>query len=359
MELGRTSLGELARLGDGVRSRRHSSFDRTGGNADNWPVRARETLTLAEMTGPGSVRHIWMTTPQDDHNLRRLVLRMYWDGEETPSVVSPIGDFFGLGHAAPAYFSSMPLQTSYLGLNCWFPMPYSTGARITVTNDSDTDTRLYFYVDYQEMEQPQDGMGRFHANWRRQLVTRSREATGPNALGTEDRLNTSGANNYVVLDTQGKGHYVGCVLHIDTDEPGWWGEGDDMFFIDGEQWPPGIHGTGTEDYFGGAWNYNHLERTYSTPYYGYHFKGNADYTGKHSQYRFHVEDPIYFERSLLFSIEHGHANNKQGDWSSTAYWYQTGRVAPLPEVPPFMERVPYGFGGLESWQGLDRRGLPR
>ena len=103
-----------------------------------------------------------------------------------------------------------------------------------------------------------------------------------------------------MLDTRGKGHYVGCVLHVDTDEPGWCGEGNDMFFIDGEQWPPGIHGTGTEDYFGGAWNYNRLKRTYSTPYYGYHFKGNADYTGKHSQYRFHVEDPIYFERSLLF-----------------------------------------------------------
>jgi hypothetical protein len=359
MEFGRTSLGELARLGEGVRSRRHSSFDRTGGNSDNWAIRAGETVTLAEMAKPGSVRHIWMTTPEDGHNLRRLVLRMYWDGEETPSVVSPIGDFFGLGHAAPAYFSSLPLQTSYLGLNCWFPMPYSTGARITVTNDSDTDTRLYFYVDYQELVRPQDGMGRFHANWRRQLVTRSRETSGPNAVDMEDRLNTSGANNYAVLDAQGKGHYVGCVLHVDTDEPGWWGEGDDMFFVDGEQWPPDIHGTGTEDYFGGAWNYNRLERTYSTPYYGYHFKGNADYTGKHSQYRFHVEDPIYFERSLLFSIEHGHANNKQGDWTSTAYWYQTERNTPLPEVPPFVERIPYAFGGLESRQGLDRHGLPR
>ena len=103
-----------------------------------------------------------------------------------------------------------------------------------------------------------------------------------------------------MLDTRGKGHYVGCVLHVNTAAPGWCGEGDDMFFIDGEQWPPGIHDTGTEDYFGGEWNYNRLKRTYSTPYYGYHFMGNADYTGKHSQYRFHVEDPIYFERSLLF-----------------------------------------------------------
>ena len=171
-------------------------------------------------------------------------------------------------------------------------------------------------------------------------------------------MNTTGADNYVVLDAHGTGHYVGCVLHVDTDEPGWWGEGDDMFFVDGEGWPPDIHGTGTEDYFCGAWNYNRLARPYSTPYYGYHLRGNADYTGKHSQYRFHVEDPVYFERSLLFSIEHGHANDKQGDWTSTAYWYQVARTAPLPELGPFEARVPYAFGGLEGWQGRDRSGLP-
>ena len=358
MNIGPTSLGDLPRMRSGVRSRRQSSYDRTGGNADNWPVPAGETLTLAEMDGPGCVRHIWMTTPEDDHNLRRLVLRMFWDGEERPSVVSPIGDFFGLGHAAPAYFSSLPFQASYLGLNCWFPMPYSGGATITVTNDSDTDTRLYFYVDYQEWDREAEDMARFHAHWRRELVVRKNERVGPNALGQAERLNTSGTDNYVVLDARGRGHYVGCVLHLDTDEPGWWGEGDDMFFVDGEAWPPNIHGTGTEDYFCGAWNYNHLTQTYSTPYYGYHFKGNADYTGKHSQYRFHVEDPVYFDNSLLFSIEHGHANDKQGDWTSTAYWYQTERTVPLPEIGPFEERIPYGFGGLEDWQGKDRSGLP-
>ena len=357
MNVGPTSLGDLPRMRSGVRSRRHSSYDRTGGNADSLPVAAGQTMTIAQMNGAGCVRHIWMTTPKDSHNLRRLVLRMYWDGEETPSVVSPIGDFFGLGHAAPAYFTSLPLQASYLGLNCWFPMPYANGARITVSNDSDTDTRLYFYVDYQDWEQEAEDMARFHAHWRRELVVRKDETVGPNALGQTERLNTSGADNYVVLDARGKGHYVGCALHLDTDEPGWWGEGDDMFFVDDEPWPPNIHGTGTEDYFGGAWNYNHLARTYSTPYYGYHFRGNADYTGKHSQYRFHVEDPVYFESSLLFSIEHGHANDKRGDWTSTAYWYQTGRTAPLPEIGPFEQRIPYAFGGLEDWQGKDRKGL--
>ena len=358
MSFGIGRLDDLAVLGTGVRSRRWSSFDRTGGNADSWPIAAGQTVVLGETASPGCIRHIWMTTAEDDSNLRRLVLRMYWDGEDTPSVLCPLGDFFGLGHAKATYYESLPLQASYLGLNCWFPMPFAQGARITVTNDSDTDSFLYFYVDYQERDEVPRGLGRFHAHWRRQLVLKKGEVVGADARGNSSRLNTTGAENYLVLDTQGKGHYVGCCLHVDTNETGWWGEGDDMFFVDGEAWPPHLHGTGTEDYFCGAWNYNRLTQTYCTPYYGYHFKGNSDYTGKHSQYRFHIEDPVYFERSLRFSIEHGHANDRQGDWTSTAYWYQVGRQQPLPELGPFEDRLPYAFGGLERWPGKDRRELP-
>ncbi len=352
------SLGNLARLGNGITSKRWSSYDKTGGNADFWMVPAGVTLTLGKMEGPGSIRHIWMTAKQDDNNLRRLILRMYWDGEETPSVLCPLGDFFGLGHAKGNYFESLPIQASYLGLNCWFPMPYSEGAKITITNDSDRDTSIYFYIDYQEWDKPRQDTGRFHACWRRRLVVKKEEREGENALGERERLNTTGDENYVILDVKGRGHYVGCCLHIDTNEPGWWGEGDDMFFIDGEPWPPSLHGTGTEDYFCGAWNYNRLRQTYCTLYHGYYFKGNSDYTGKHSQYRFHIEDPVYFRKSLRFSVEHGHANDRQGDWSSTAYWYQIGRREPLPEIAPFEERIPYSFGGLESWPGKERKGLP-
>jgi hypothetical protein len=325
---------------------------------DFWTVPAGETRVISEMKGAGCIRHIWMTTTHEDNMLRRLVLRMYWDGEETPSVLCPLGDFFGLGHARATYFASLPLQASYLGLNCWFPMPYSEGARITVTNDSDRDGFLYFYIDYQEWEKAPEDTGRFHACWRRELVVKKDEQTGENSRGETQRLNTTGKDNHIILEAEGRGHYVGCCLHIDTNEPGWWGEGDDMFFIDGEPWPPSLHGTGTEDYFCGAWNYNRLRETYCTPYYGYYFKGNADYTGKHSQYRFHLEDPVYFQRSLLFSIEHGHANDRQGDWTSTAYWYQTERSKPLPEVGTFEARIPYQFGGLERWPGKDRRELP-
>jgi len=358
MNMGTGSLAGLASLGRGVRSRRWSSHDRTGGNADRWPIPAGQTVVLGETEGAGCIRHIWMTTTEEHHNLRGLVLRMYWDGEDLPSVACPLGDFFGLGHAKATYYQALPMQAFYLGMNCWFPMPFSHGACITVTNDSPHDSFLYFYVDYQEWEESPEEMGRFHANWRRQIVTRADAPEGPNADGRPQTLNTTGADNYLVLDTDGRGHYVGCFLHLDTNEPGWWGEGDDMFFVDGEPWPPALHGTGTEDYFCGAWNYNRLERTFCTPYYGYSFKGNGDYTGKHSQYRFHIEDPVCFSRSLRFSIEHGHANDRQGDWTSTAYWYAVGRTKPLPEIPPFEERLPYAFGGLERWPGLDRHDLP-
>ena len=359
MEIGMTSLANLAKLGKGVKSRRFSSYDNTGGNADWWNIKAGETVVLAEMAGAGAVRHIWMTTREDDHNLRGLVLRMYWDGEETPSVQCPLGDFFGLGHGKATYFTSLPLQAFYLGMNCWFPMPYANGARITVTNDMERDTFLYFYIDYQEWDECPADLGRFHACWRRRMVFKEEGMEEVTVGNRTERLNTTGKGNYVILDAEGKGHYVGCVLHIDTDEPGWWGEGDDMIFVDGEPWPPGLHGTGTEDYFCGAWNYNRLNRTYCTPYYGYHFKGNCYYTGKHSQYRFHIEDPVYFEKSIKVTIEHGHANNKQGDWSSTAYWYQVNRKKALPDMGAFKDRIPYAYGGIEYYPGKDRKELPR
>lgn len=360
MEMGMTSLLGLARLGRGVRSRRWSSYDTRGGNNDKWFIEPGQTRVLGEMEGSGCVRHIWMTMPEADFTLRRMVLRTYWDGEETPSVAAPLGDFFGLGHARPAYFNSLPLQASYLGMNCWFPMPYAKGARLTVTNDSDKPCVLYFYIDYQEWDEPPANAGRFHCNWRRELVRKAPQQLEDygDEIFKMHPVNRTGEHNYLVLEAEGKGHYAGCCLHLDTNEPGWWGEGDDMFFVDGENWPPRLHGTGMEDYFCGAWNYNHLERTYSNPYYGYHYKGNPDYTGKHSQYRFHVEDPIYFEKSLRFSIEHGHANDRQGDWTSTAYWYQIGRMKPLPEIPPFEARIPYQHGGIERGWGKDRRELP-
>lgn len=350
---------ELARLSN-TKSKRVSSYDTTGGNTDNWLFEPGEARSLAELSGAGCIKHIWVTIASSmPYYLRKLVLRMYWDGEEEPSVECPIGDFFGLGHGIVSHFVSAPLQMWDRSFNCWFPMPFADGARITLENQGEGNAVVYFYIDYHVPERMDDDLGRFHAQWRRELVVQADTPEGPMARGQVGRLNATGADNYVILDAEGKGQYVGCHLNLDTNEPGWWGEGDDTFFIDGEKWPPSLHGTGTEDYFCGAWNYNRLNQTFSTPYYGYHFKGNHDYTGKHSQYRFHIVDPVYFERSLLFSIEHGHANDRSGDWSSVAYWYQREPHKLFGPLLKVEERIPYAFGGLEDARtGLDRRNLP-
>jgi hypothetical protein len=357
--MGSSSLEGISRLRSGVRSRRFSSYNLTGGNRDRWTIEAGATVTLAEITGAGSIRHIWMTTGEADNWLKGLVLRIYWNNEETPSVLCPVGDFFGLGHGHGAYVNAAPIQTFYLGMNSFFPMPFESAARITVTNEMAQDAILYFYVDYEEWDSYPGELGLFHAHFRHELVRKLPAEEGDDSTGTVRRLNTTGANNYVLLETEGRGHYVGCMLNLDTDEPGWWGEGDDMIFIDDEPWPPRLHGTGTEDYFCGAWNYNRLDRTFCAPQFGYHFKGNADYTGKHSQYRFHIEDPIYFNESIRVTIEHGHANDKQGYWSNTAYWYQVDRRTPLDSIGTFDERLPYTHGGLERWPGRSRSELPR
>ncbi|MCL4544086.1 MAG: DUF2961 domain-containing protein [Chloroflexi bacterium] len=330
-----------------TRSRRVSSYDRSGGNRDFFTIAPGETKTLAAITGAGCITHVWTTIAcRDPFHLRKLVLRMWWDGEDNPSVEVPVGDFFGLGHAQHTYFVSLPLQMFDRGFNCWFPMPFSHSATVSVQNEADSPATYYFYIDYEEYNALEGDAGRFHAQWRRERPTTVRPPDGHDG---QQALNTSGRDNYLVLEAEGRGHYVGCHIDVDLPEPGWWGEGDDMFFIDGEQWPPALHGTGTEDYFCGAWNYNALKQTFCTPYFGYHFKTNADYTGKHSQYRFHIEDPVRFEKSLRFSIEHGHANDRQGDWSSTAYWYQTEPHKLFPTLPAAGERLPYRWGGIERW----------
>jgi len=352
MHLGSSSLRNLAELRD-VRSKRISSFDRTGGNDDRLHIPPRSTATLADIQGAGCITHIWTTIAcRDPFHLRKIVLRMWWDNEPEPSVEVPVGDFFGLGHAQKTYFVSLPLQMFDRGFNCWFPMPFATRARIEAENETDDEVIYYYYIDYEEIDNKaydrlEGEYGRFHAQWRRENPTTVREPDGYDERG--QRLNTTGRDNYIILEAEGRGHYVGCHLDVDMPEPGWWGEGDDMIFIDGEPWPPSLHGTGTEDYFCGAWNFNRLERTFCTPYYGYHFKTNPDYTGKHSMYRFHIEDPVRFQKSILVTIEHGHANDKQGDWSSTAYWYQTEPHKSFPKLLPVDQRLPYRWGGIERW----------
>lgn len=328
-------------------SRRASSWDLTGGNDDRLHVGAGQTALLAEIEGPGVVRHVWMTIASPDTaHLRKLVLRAYWDGEDRPSVEVPVGDFFGLGHGLTRNFWSLPLQMSPedgRALNCWFPMPFRD-ARIEIVNETDDEALVYYYIDYELTGEDDARLGRFHAQWRRQ-----NPCDGISDEGMDNRefqfggVNPTGDGNYVLLEAEGHGHYVGCVLSIDNLRGApegtfdWYGEGDDMIFVDGEPFPPSLHGTGTEDYFNTAWC---PTQTYSSPYHGIVLAGGENWSGKIGLYRFHVEDPVRFQRSIRVTIEHGHANRRSDDYASTAYWYQAEPHLGFPLLPAVSERLP-------------------
>jgi len=349
-----SSLRDLPRLRSS-RRKRASSWDRNGGNDDRLTMRPGQTATLAEMDGAGCVNHIWVTVANEKMSLRpdtlepdflrRVVLKMYWDGEEEPSVHVPVGDFFGVGHARSKNFVSAPLQMSPedgKSFNSFFHMPFSDGARIEVTSEMEhEDVFFYYYVDYEEFDELEDGLGRFHAQWRRENPTKGIEQGDQS--NQEFQLqgeNASSEGNYTILDAEGRGHYVGCVLNVynlrETNRWNWYGEGDDMIFIDGEEWPPSLHGTGTEDYFNTAWC---PQQEYSAPYHGITLGGGDNWSGQVSLYRFHVEDPVTFERSIRVTIEHGHANKRSDDLSSVAYWYQIEPHRPF-SILPVEQRIP-------------------
>ena len=340
-------LDGLSRLSDAV-SRRASSADRSGGNADWVEVKAKSTVTLADVRGAGSIRHIWFTinSPSPFH-LRELVLRMYWDGETEPSVEVPIGDFFGTGFEmnddGQKYYSwwSLPITVQDRAMNCYFEMPFGNGARVTLTNDGTQDVKnLYFHVDYQEYSDARSvaDKGRFHAQWRHETTRAVPESES-------SRKNVDGKNNYVFMEAKGKGQYVGTILNVFGLSTGWWGEGDDMFFVDGESTRATINGTGMEDYFNNAWAF---QKEFNYPFVGYPQQGNRDWTGSHTMYRFHIEDPIYFQKSLRATIEHGHANDREDDYTSVAFWYQTEPHQKLSPLPPVNERMPNAFWKIQK-----------
>ncbi|AIE88176.1 glycoside hydrolase family 172 protein [Fimbriimonas ginsengisoli] len=376
--LGKTSLGQLPYLRD-YTSRRASSYDVTGGNEDWWTIQPGERRTILSANVAGCIRHIWTTVGGDDGYLRRVVLRCWWDGEDAPSVEAPLGDFFGMGHGVRKNFASLPLQMSPAdgrGMNCWWPMPFDT-ARVEIHNECENPINLYFYIDWEEYacEPPPlaaaadkagppkdpDANGRrrgqavdvpekparFHAQWRRENPT---EGWLTEKLGPENYLqiwrehpNLSDKENYTILEAEGDGIYVGCNLNVDCfqrEGNDWYGEGDDMIVIDGEPWPPRLHGTGTEDYFNTAFG---PSTEFCAPYHGITlYSGNDEwpFKGKNSMYRFHIEDPVRFRKSIRVSIEHGEANALTLDMSSTAYWYQHEPHKPFPALPTVGERLP-------------------
>jgi len=330
--------------------KRASSYDRSGGNFDLRRLPAGETLTLLEDSGPGIITHIWITLTNDSpDNLKALVLRMYWDGETSPSVEAPLGDFFGLGLGEYFLYNSIPLAVGPdRALNCFFPMPFNKSARITLTNESNHQVHaVFFNVDYQAYPHalPADLLY-FHAQYRQAAPAKgwTNQWKNDDDPLADDKKNPNGEGNYLWMEARGRGHFVGVTMSVLQNQDDWWGEGDDMFFVDGAA-TPSINGTGSEDYFLGAFGFGRTAFSYDL--FGAPVKGEPKAGSRSSVYRFHLDSPIPFTKSLRATIEHGHANARSDDYFSVAYWYQSEPHIAFPPLPPLQERLPrlYPVGG--------------
>ena len=294
-------------------------------------IAGHETVTLADIDGPGAIQHLWMTVHPTFW--RRLVFRAYWDGEDRPSIEVPLGDFFCNGWCERSNVASLPVAVNPAGgFNSYWEMPFRKHARLTIENLSpDNLMGFYYSVDYALTEVPET-RAYLHAQWRR---------NNPLPAGQVHTL----------LDgVVGQGHYVGTYLAVGVTNNGWWGEGEMKFYLDGDTDWPTICGTGTEDYFGGAWDWEQPAgqyATYSTPFLGMHqlIKPDGLYASQQrfGMYRWHVMDPIRFQHDLRVTIQDlgwrsplegaGRYLLRQDDIASTSLWYQSEPHAPFPALP--------------------------
>ncbi len=361
----------LAQIKKGMRSKRISSYDTSGGNNDRLEkIRPAEKKTLFNVKGAGIINHIWITiAPEPDKVLRDdIIIRMYWDGNTFPSVEAPLGSFFGQGWNEAYPYYTHPLNVApgdSKALVSYFAMPFANGARIEIENQNTIDIdAFYYYVDYYEMNQLPPDMGRFHA-WFNNQVTETESQERENewgVLGQQQGRNKKGDRNYLIADIKGKGQFIGVNYYVNSPSPIWYGEGDDMFFIDGSEYPT-LHGTGTEDYFNTAWCPKEI---FMTPFFGYpriHLPDNGGgrwtigWSGRTHVYRFHIPDPIYFDKALRFSIEHGHNNVLTLELRSVAYWYQT-EAARVPSIKSKDARKPLPVIGpvdMHRWRNEWRK----
>jgi hypothetical protein len=323
--------------------KRVSSFDRSGGNADYRQIPPGQTLTVLDVNGPGTLTHVWFTlSSREATHLKKLVLRMYWDHEATPSVETPLGDFFGLGLGDYYTWESELLSVAHeRALNSFFPMPFQKHAHITVSNEGQQMVdAFYFNLDYRAHTHPLPAETLyFHAQFRQAQPNRgwTNEWTNNGDPRVDDIKNLDGKDNYIWMEAIGKGHYVGVTMSILQNQDFWWGEGDDMFFIDGDP-HPSITGTGSEDYFLGAYDFG--EHSFSYRLFGAPVKGEERAGSRSSVYRFHLDSPITFTKSFRATIEHGHANHRSDNFYSVAYWYQTEPHAQFPTLPAVEQRLP-------------------
>jgi hypothetical protein len=318
------------------RTAKASSYDRTGGNADYRALQPGKTLTLFKTSGPGMISHIWFTIASPDElHLKKLILRMFWDGEASPSVETPVGDFFGLSLGEYFLYQSALLTVAPLkALNAYFPMPFRRSAEITVTSESEQAVQAFYWnIDYQTLPALPEHAAYFHAQYRQ---------TAPcPGWKTAEEKNLDGKDNYVFMEATGRGHLVGITQGVVLNQDGWWGEGDDMLFVDGSAMPV-TNGTGSEDYYNGAWDFGGKEFHY--PYNGAPYISNPfSIGGRWCVYRWHLDAPLRFESSARFTIEHGTGNNRSDNFYSAAYWYQTEPHAEFPPLPPVRDRIPKVF----------------
>jgi hypothetical protein len=325
------------------KTRRSSSWDRSGGNGDAVPVDGGKSTTVLEVTGAGVITHIWFTIASPDpHHLKNLVLRAWWDGESSPSVETPIGDFFGLGLGEYyVYQSSLLAVASVKALNSYFQMPFSNGAKLTVTNEGKQRCdALYFAIDYVTVPSLPNDLGRFHAQYRQAAPCKgvSNDWKSNGDQSANGIKNLDGKDNYVFFEATGRGHFVGVTQSVLQNQDGWFGEGDDMIYIDGDKLPT-INGTGTEDYYNGAWDFSSIPFAYD--HNGAPFITGSERIGsRYCLYRWHTESPITFEKSIRVTIEHGHGNCRSDDFYSVGYWYQTEPHAAFPALPAAPDRIP-------------------
>lgn len=338
----------VARLAP-ARSGRASSYDRTGANADFFRVPAGTTQTLLAVEGTGVVRHIWATIAGPENHLKDLVLRMFWDDEASPSVEAPVGDFFGLNLNEYFLYTSAAMSVASIkALNCYLPMPFRRSARITVTNEGPRDVGAYYSnIDYELWPSLPEDAAYFHAQYRQATPcpgwTDDWRSNGDPLVN--DKKNLTGDGNYLILDARGRGHYVGVTHGVLQNQDGWWGEGDDMMFVDGASLPT-INGTGSEDYYNGAWDFG--GQPFHSLYNGApHIVNPERVGGRWCLYRWHLPAPVRFEQSLRVTIEHGNANHRSDNFFTVAYWYQTEPHAPFPVLPARQLRYPrlYRVGG--------------
>ncbi|MHC4355089.1 MAG: glycoside hydrolase family 172 protein, partial [Planctomycetota bacterium] len=327
-------LSEITRTIEGKTRRASSGLFDPESNQDAYHIGPGETAVLPMLNGPGEIRHMWFTIAGRDRRYpRALVLRIYWDGAETPSVETPIGDFFAAGNGMRANVNSQPIQVTSYGraLNCYWRMPFRKTARIELTNEGRNRLTVYWQFDWMELPRVPDDMLYFHARYRQEFPARS-------------------FSPYVIFEGQGDGHYVGTVFSIQCSYGSWFGESDDRFYIDGET-EPSIVGTGCEDFFNDAWNL----RVFSNTNTGVTIKEANGEDCRFTAYRWHTQAPVTFRKSLKVDIERRsyaqvtnpetgrrelHDFKYRPDFcSSVAFWYQKTIAESFDRFPSFEERI--------------------